>query len=115
MPDQPPARRVSPLRPYDVDTVALLEALPAAHGEEVVQLVRERDNLFLLHHALLDAERARTLEGQLRVFVAAIARVGFGRVALVVRDAGLSPSLVVTAGLSDEDERSLADDPAASG
>ncbi|HET7459120.1 MAG TPA: PAS domain S-box protein [Gemmatimonadaceae bacterium] len=115
MADQSPPRRVSPLRPYDVDTVALLEALPAAHGEEVVQLVRERDNLFLLHHALLDAERARTLEGQLRVFVSAIARVGFGRVALVVRDAAMAPTLVVAAGLTDDEERLLGDDPAASG
>ena len=115
MSDEAPPRRVSPLRPYDVDTVALLEALPPAHGEEVVQLVRERDNLFLLHHALLDAERARTLEGQLRVFVAAIARVGFGRVALVVRDAAMAPTLVVAAGLSEDEERALADESGGGG
>ena len=101
------APRVSPLRPFDVDTVALLEALSGDQAEPVVQLIRERDNLFVLHHALLDAERAPTLEAQLRVLVGAIRQVGFGRVIVAVRDAALEPTVVVSAGLSEADVRLL--------
>src|SRR5919112_6281467 len=101
------APRVSPLRPFDVDTVALLEALSGGQAEPVVQLIRERDNLFVLHHALLDAERVPSLEGQLRVLVGAIRQVGFGRVVVAVRDAALEPTVVVSAGFDDGDERLL--------
>ena len=44
------------------------------------RLVRERDQLFLLHEALADVERARTLEERMRILVDAIRRVGYGRV-----------------------------------
>ena len=101
------ASRVSPLRPFDVDTVALLEALAGDQTEPVVQLIRERDNLFVLHHALLDAESAPTLEAQLRVLVGAIRQIGFGRVVVAVRDAALDPTLVVTGGFTSEEDRAV--------
>jgi PAS domain S-box-containing protein len=44
------------------------------------RLLRERDQLFLLHEALADVERARTLEERMRILVDAIRRVGYGRV-----------------------------------
>lgn len=107
------APRLSPLRPFDVDTVALLAALSPEQGDGVVQLIRERDNLFVLHHALLDVERAPDLEAKLRIFVGAIRQVGFARVAVTVRDGdSLDAMLVVAAGLSAEEEGELRQSPA---
>lgn len=44
------------------------------------RLLRERDQLLLLHEALADVERARTLSERLRILVQAIGRLGYGRV-----------------------------------
>src|SRR5262249_62191344 len=44
------------------------------------RLLRERDQLILLHEALADVERARSLEERMRILVDAIRRVGYGRV-----------------------------------
>jgi PAS domain S-box-containing protein len=44
------------------------------------RLLRERDQLFLLHEALADIERARTLADRLRILVHAMQRMGYGRV-----------------------------------
>ena len=44
------------------------------------RLLRERDQLLLLHEALAEVERARTLEERMRILVQAIGRVGYGRV-----------------------------------
>src|SRR5579875_617378 len=49
----------------------------------VARLLRERDRLFLLHEALADVERARTLPERLRILVEAIQLIGFGRVETV--------------------------------
>ncbi len=99
--------RTTPIRPYEVDTVELMAALPDATAEMVAQLVRERDNLFVLHEAVIRAEQAGSLETQLRVFVEAIRRVGFGRVTLSVRDAALEPTMIVSAGLTPDEELEL--------
>ncbi|MFL5581536.1 MAG: PAS domain S-box protein [Gemmatimonadaceae bacterium] len=106
-PSSPPAA----LRPSDVDVGGLIAALPEASAEQVCQLARERDALFVLHEALLAAERAQGLEERLRRFVEALRELGFGRVVLTLRDAAMSPTLVVAAGLSPEDERALRDSP----
>jgi PAS domain S-box-containing protein len=45
----------------------------------VARLLRERNQLFLLHEALAEVERARTLEDRLSVFETAIKRIGYGR------------------------------------
>ena len=50
----------------------------------VAALLRERDQLFLLHEALAEVERARELEERLSILVHAIERVGFGRVDTLV-------------------------------
>src|SRR5689334_22694909 len=107
------APRASPLHPYDVDTVALLGSVAPEHADAVAQLLRERDNLFHLQEALAAVEGASGLEERLRVFVQAIARIGFRRVVITLRDAALDPTLVVTAGLTAEEERSLREDPVA--
>jgi PAS domain S-box-containing protein len=44
------------------------------------RLLRERDQLFLMHEALAEIERARTLGDRLRILVQAIQRMGYGRV-----------------------------------
>jgi hypothetical protein len=49
------------------------------------RLLRERDQLFLLHEALADVERARTLDERMQILVDAIRRVGYGRVDTVDR------------------------------
>jgi PAS domain S-box-containing protein len=46
----------------------------------LARLVRERDRLLLLHEALAEVERARTLDERLRVLTCAIQRIGFARV-----------------------------------
>ena len=107
------APRVSPLHPYDIDTVALLGSVAPEHVDAVAQLLRERDNLFHLQEALLAVEGMAGLEERLRVFVQAIARIGFGRVVITLRDASLDPTLIVTAGLTADEERSLRERPEA--
>lgn len=49
----------------------------------LARLLRERDQLFLLHEALADIERARGLEQRLAILVKAIQRMGYGRVETV--------------------------------
>jgi PAS domain S-box-containing protein len=80
-------------------------------AEAVRELQRERDHLLLLHDALMDAERASTLEERLEIFLGAIARVGFGRVALTRRDGELDTVAVIGVGLSEAELRALRDDP----
>ena len=106
-----PAHSLPALRPYDVDTAALLGELAAPHADDVAQLVRERDHLFLLYEALLEVDRAPSLEARLRVFVNAIRRIGFGRVTITLRDAAMNPALLVATGLTPEEEADLTRQP----
>lgn len=46
----------------------------------VARLLRERNQLFLLHEALAEVERARTLEDRLAILEMAIKRIGYARV-----------------------------------
>ncbi len=46
----------------------------------LARLLRERDQLSLLHEALAEVEGARTLDERLKILVDAIGRVGYGRV-----------------------------------
>jgi PAS domain S-box-containing protein len=71
------------------------------------ELQRERDHLLVLHEALADVERASSLEARLSIFVEAMRRVGFGRVALTLRDADLRPLTIVATGLSADELRRL--------
>ena len=75
--------------------------------EAMVRLIRERDNLFLLHEALAEVERAPSLLERLRIFVDAIQKIGFGRVTMTLRDAEMTATLLVTAGLSEVEEHDL--------
>lgn len=62
----------------------------------LARLVRERDQLFLLHEALAEVEGARTSEERLRILVRAIERVGYGRVD-TVKDYSMPPDARVVA------------------
>ena len=53
---------------------------PPADSSSLARLLRERDQLLLLHEALADVERARRLGDRLRILVQAIRRLGYGRV-----------------------------------
>jgi PAS domain S-box-containing protein len=95
------------VRAHDVDADALLARLRPDDADEVGRLIRERDNLFLVHQALAEADAAETLEGRLHIFADAIRKIGFGRVAITLRDADLEPTLVVTAGAAPDDDGPL--------
>lgn len=95
-------------RSYD----ALLEGIAPDRAERLRRFLRERDALVVLHEALLLADQAPGLERRLEIYAEAIRRIGFGRVAITLRDAELEPTLVVTAGLSADDAHELRTRPA---
>ncbi len=111
-PDTPGQRPSGPVARPDIEIDALVRTLPAADGDRVMRLLRERDTLFLLHEAVLEAERAPSLDARLRVFVDAIRKIGFGRAAITLRDEDLNPTLIVTSGLSEEEDAALRRAPA---
>ncbi|HEX2716676.1 MAG TPA: PAS domain S-box protein [Gemmatimonadaceae bacterium] len=76
------------------------------------EIARERDHLFLLHEALVDAEQARTLEARLEIIVNAIRKIGFGRVLISLRDEHLNQTKLVSVGLTHDEVRDLRDKPA---
>lgn len=104
----PQAASASTLR----DANALLAGLPEERAALIQRYLDERETLMLLHGSLSDVERAESLRERLQVFVHAIQQTGFARVVLTLRDAGLDPTLVVTAGLSSDEERDLRERPA---
>jgi PAS domain S-box-containing protein len=63
------------------------------------RLVRERDQLLLLHEALADVERARTFDERLRSLVQAIRELGYARVDMV-EDYSMAPHVSVVAWIS---------------
>ena len=105
-------RHAIPLAPLVPDSDALALGLPPEQAEAVRELVRERDHLVVLHEALVEVERAGTLEGRLRIIVAAIQRIGFRRVAITLRDADLDATMLVTAGLTAAEDAELRRAPA---
>lgn len=61
-----PSYRIKTVEPTPLTTVA--------------RLLRERNQLFLLHEALAEIERARCLDDRLNILKSAIKRMGYGRV-----------------------------------
>jgi PAS domain S-box-containing protein len=95
-----PAAASSISRAEHVDELSAL-SLPMA--AELRQLVAEREHLFRLHEALVEAEQAETLDARLRILVSALARLGFSRVVLALRDEGLNQTEVFTSGVEEEE------------
>ena len=56
---------------------------PRRRRKALARLLRERDDLFLLHEALADVQRAATIEQRLAILVQAIQRLGYGDVETV--------------------------------
>ena len=103
---QPPASRLPPPS-IEADVLDRFGSLPPEQLELIQQVLREREHLFLLHDALIDVERAGTLNERLQIFADAIRKVGFGRVVISLRNADFDPVLFVTAGLTPDEERGL--------
>ena len=71
---------------WSAEEVALLESLPPALAGRIRTLLRDRDQYLALHAALIDVERATSLDERLRLFVHAIHSLGFGRVGIAIRE-----------------------------
>jgi two-component system NtrC family sensor kinase len=56
---------------------------PATSPQGLARILRERDDLFLLHEALADVQRAATTEQRIAILVQAIQRLGYGDVETV--------------------------------
>src|SRR5688500_18641737 len=102
----------TPGRDAEADPLSELGVLAPEAAEASRRLMSERDHLVVLHEAVREVERATTLEARLRVIVEAIRRIGFGRVAITLRDATLAPTLIVTSGLTEDEDRQLREYPA---
>ena len=96
----------------DVDPLASFGSLTSEQVELIQQLMQERDHLFLLQEAFVDVRSAASLDDRLRVFVTAIRRIGFGRVAITLRDTAMDPIGMIASGLSDHEELELRTAPA---
>jgi two-component system NtrC family sensor kinase len=74
----------------------------------MARLLRERDDLFLLHEALADVQRATTLQQRLGILVHAIERLGYGEVETVdscsLADAAHVVALISNSAYLDTDE-----------
>ena len=107
------AVRTEPTQPaLETDPLASFGVLTAEQTSLVRQLLRERDHLFLLQEAYVQLRRAGTLDERLRIFVNAIREIGFGRVAITLRDANMDPIGMVAAGLTEQEELELRTSPA---
>lgn len=84
---------------------------PSVPADVVLRLAQERDHLFLLHEASAAAERVQGLEQKLRIFLAAVLRVGFQRGTISVRDASFDQTLLVASGLTAGQEAELRERP----
>ena len=70
---------------WSPDELVLLESLPATLAARIRTLLRDRDHYLALHAALIDVERATSLDDRLRIFVHAIQSIGYGRVGIAIR------------------------------
>ena len=105
--------RTEPTQPaLDADPLAPFGRLTPEQSALVQQLLQEREHLFLLQEAYVELRRAGSLDERLRIFVNAIQRIGFGRVAITLRDANMDALGIVAAGLTDQEELELRTSPA---
>jgi PAS domain S-box-containing protein len=88
-------RAAAPALADDVDGTSLLAGLAPEQAGAVARLLEEREHLTLLHGTLADAERAGSLEAQLRVFVDALGRAGFAWAEVTLYDATLRPARAI--------------------
>ncbi|HET6681453.1 MAG TPA: PAS domain S-box protein [Gemmatimonadaceae bacterium] len=92
--------RADSLPPFDAESLELLQELPPEYAARVRRFLRERDHLALLHETLVQVEHAPTLANRLTTFVRAIARLGYRRVAIVLRETSGFAGMCVRDGFS---------------
>jgi len=94
---------------WSADELVLLESLPAGLAERIRVLLRDRDHYLALHAALIDVERASSLDERLRIFVHAIQSIGYGRVGIAIREGDHEGPRCIAVGMEERDVLALAD------
>ncbi len=94
---------------WSAEELALLEALPPTLGGRIRTLLRDRDHHLALHAALIDVERATSLDERLRIFVNAIHSVGYGRVGIAIREGDHDGPRCIAVGMEQHEVLALSD------
>jgi PAS domain S-box-containing protein len=94
---------------WSPEEIALLEQLPPALAGRIRTLLRDRDHHLALHAALLDVERATSLDERLRIFVHAIHSVGYGRVGIAIKEGDHDGPRCIAVGMEPRDVLALSD------
>ena len=94
---------------WSPDELALIEALPPSVGSRIRTLLRDRDHYLALHAALIDVERATSLDERLRIFVHAIHSIGYGRVGIAIREGDHEGPRCIAVGMEPREVLALSD------
>ncbi|HUQ79987.1 MAG TPA: PAS domain S-box protein [Gemmatimonadaceae bacterium] len=94
---------------WTAEEVALLAALPPTLSGRIHTLLRDRDHYLALHAALIDVERATSLDERLRTFVHAIQSIGFGRVGIAIREGDHDGPRCIAVGMEQHEVLALSD------
>ena len=94
---------------WSPDELALIEALPPSLGSRIRTLLRDRDHYLALHAALIDVERATSLDERLRIFVHAIHSIGYGRVGIAIREGDHEGPRCIAVGMEPREVLALSD------
>jgi PAS domain S-box-containing protein len=94
---------------WSADELAVLEALPPALSGRIRTLLRDRDHYLALHAALIDVERATSLDERLRIFVHAIRSIGYGRVGIAIREGDHDGPRCIAVGMEQHEVLALSD------
>jgi GAF domain-containing protein len=84
------------------------ESLPSLAGR-IRSLRRDRDHYLALHAALIDVERATSLDERLRIFVHAIHAIGYGRVGIAIREGDHDGPRCIAVGMEPHEVLALSD------
>jgi GAF domain-containing protein len=94
---------------WSSEETALLESLPASLGARLRTLLRDRDHYLSLHTALIEVERATSLDDRLRLFVQAIHSIGYGRVGIAIHEGDHDGSRCVAIGMQPHEVLAFSD------
>ena len=89
--------------------LALVEALPSSLSARIRGLLRDRDHYLALHAALIDVERATSLDDRLRIFVNAIHSIGYGRGGIAIREGDHEGPRCIAVGMEQSEVLALSD------
>ena len=94
---------------WSPDELSLLESLPTSLSGRIRTLLRDRDHYLALHAALIDVERATSLDDRLRIFVHAIQSIGYGRVGIAIRAGDHDGPRCIAVGMEPHEVLALSD------